>query len=89
MSSQRLESSLDAGHHQQKRKTSVASRKLSARMDSEISDAFRLFDRVSNCLSHCSKSSFFVQKFIFDFPRKLSIFFLVEKLVKMLWFWTF
>ena len=47
MSSQRLESSLDAGHHQQKRKTSVASRKLSARMDSEISDAFRLFDRVS------------------------------------------
>jgi len=45
MSSQRLESSLDAGHHQQKRKTSVASRKLSARMDSEISDAFRLFDR--------------------------------------------
>ena len=45
MSSQRLESSLDAGQH--KRKTSVASRKLSARMDSEISDAFRLFDRVS------------------------------------------
>ena len=24
--------------------------------------------------SHCSKSSFFVQKFNFDFPRKLSIF---------------
>ena len=24
---------------------------------------------------HCSKSSFFVQKFNFDFPRKLSIFF--------------
>ena len=23
--------------------------------------------------SHCSKSSFFVQKFNFDFPRKLSI----------------
>ena len=37
---------------------------------------------------HCSKSSFFVQKFNFDFPRKLSIF-LGEKLVKMLWFWTF
>ena len=88
MSSQRFESSLDAGHHQQKRKTSVASRKLSARMDSEISDAFRLFDRVSNCLSHCSKSSFFVQKFNFDFPRKFSIFW-GEKLVKMLWFWTF
>ena len=46
MSSQRLESSLDAGQH--KRKTSVASRKLSARMDSEISDAFRLFDKVRN-----------------------------------------
>ena len=39
-------------------------------------------------LSHCSKSSFFVQKFNFDFPRKLSIFW-GEKLVKMLWFWTF
>ena len=24
--------------------------------------------------AHCSKSSFFVQKFNFDFPRKLSIF---------------
>ena len=68
--------------------------------------------------SHCSKSSFFVQKFNFDFPRKLLIFFgwktrenvvvldflavdnfdftrkivkkkFGEKLVKMLWFWTF
>ena len=29
-------------------------------------------------LSHCSKSSFFVQKFNFDFPRKLSIFFGVK-----------
>merc|ERR1712004_939033 len=38
--------------------------------------------------AHCSKSLFFVQKFNFDFPRKLSIF-LGEKLVKMLWFWTF
>ena len=38
--------------------------------------------------THCSKSSFFVQKINFDFPRKLSIF-LDEKLVKMLWFWTF
>ena len=37
---------------------------------------------------HSSKSSFFVKKFNFDFPRKLSIF-LGEKLVKMLWFWTF
>ena len=35
--------------------------------------------------THCSKSSFFVQKFNFDFPRKLSIF-LGEKLVKMLGF---
>ena len=26
-------------------------------------------------LTHCSKSSFFVQKFNFDFPRKQSIFF--------------
>jgi len=39
-------------------------------------------------LSHCSKSLFFVLKFNFDFPRKMSIF-LGEKLVKMLWFWTF
>ena len=31
---------------------------------------------------------FFVQKFNFDFPRKLSIFW-GEKLVKMLWFRTF
>ena len=37
---------------------------------------------------HCSKSSFFVQKFNFDFPKKLSISW-GEKLVKMLWFWTF
>ena len=35
--------------------------------------------------AHCSKSSFFVHKFNFDFPRKSSIF-LGEKLVKMLWF---
>ena len=33
--------------------------------------------------AHCWKSSFFVQKFNFDFPRKLSIFW-GEKLVKML-----
>ena len=39
-------------------------------------------------LSHCSKSSFFVQKFNFDFPRKLSIFW-GEKLAKMLRFWAF
>ena len=35
--------------------------------------------------THCSKSSFFVQKFNFNLPRKLSIF-LSEKLVKMLRF---
>ena len=39
-------------------------------------------------ITHCSKSSFFVQKFNYDFPRKLSIFW-GEKLVKMLRFWTF
>ena len=38
--------------------------------------------------SHFLKSSFFVQKFNFDFPKKLSNFW-GEKLVKMLWFWTF
>ena len=38
--------------------------------------------------SHCSKSSFFVQKLSFDFPRKLAVFG-GEKLVKMLWFWTY
>ena len=37
--------------------------------------------------THCSKSSFFVQKFNFDFPKKLLIF-LGEKLVKMLWLST-
>ena len=68
--------------------------------------------------SHCLKSSFFVQKFNFEFPRKIVEFVWVktrentavldflavdnfdftrkivknilgEKLVKMLWFWTF
>ena len=43
---------------------------------------------LSVLLTHCSKSSFLVQKFNFDFPWKLSIFW-GEKLVKMLWFWTF
>ena len=69
-------------------------------------------------LTHYSKSSFFVQKFNFDLPRKIVELFWVktrenaavldflavdnfdftrkivkkmlgEKLVKMLWFWTF
>ena len=38
---------------------------------------FCLRDKISfalPCRAHCSKSSFFVQKFNFDFPRKLSIF---------------
>ena len=39
------------------------------------SDTFNYL-RIGNVqVSHCSKSSFFVQKFNFDFPRKLSIFF--------------
>ena len=38
--------------------------------------------------THCSKSSFFVQKFNFDFSRKLLIFW-GEKLAKMLWFLTY
>ena len=41
----------------------------------------------ASSLTHCSKSSFFVQKFNFDFPKKLLIF-LGEKLVKMLWLST-
>ena len=73
---------------------------------------------VSLTKTHCSKSSFFVHKFNYDFLRKLSTFLggktrenvavldflavdnfdftrklskkkLGEKLVKMLWFWTF
>ena len=47
------------------------------------------FIRRTHNLAHCSKSSFFVQKFNFVFPQKLLIFFGGEKLVKMLRFWTF
>ena len=39
-------------------------------------------------ITHCSKSSFFVRKIHFNFPRKLWNFF-GWKLVKMLWFWNF
>ena len=39
--------------------------------------------------AHCSKSSFFVQKSNFDFPRKLSIFFLVKNSWKCCGFWPF
>ena len=40
---------------------------------------FRTIFRTSAlCVSHCSKSSFFVQKFNFDFARKLSNFFGVK-----------
>ena len=42
---------------------------------------------IKSTFAHCSKSSFFVQKFNFDVLRKLSIF-LGEKVVKMLGFWT-
>ena len=49
----------------------------------------KAFKRVVLKKTHCSKSSYFVQKFNFDFPRKLSNFFGGEKLVKMLWFCTF
>ena len=51
---------------------------------------FRYVSRVKMC-QFLAKNTlfeiFFVQKFNFDFPRKLSIF-LGEKVVKMLWFWT-
>ena len=53
---------------------------------SNIKDCIDFWYQVSK--THCSKSSFFVQKLNFDFPRKLSIFW-AEKLVKMLWFCTF
>ena len=42
----------------------------------------------SSILATLFEILFFVQKFNFDFPWKLSIFW-GEKLVKMLWFWTF
>jgi len=35
---------------------------------------------VSLTKTHCSKSSFFVQIFNFDFPKKLSFFFWVKKI---------
>ena len=46
-------------------------------------------DFVAEEVRNQKQSSFFVQKLNFDFPRKLSIFLGGEKLVKMLWFWTF
>ena len=48
------------------------------------SKATSFFNRLCNT-SHCSKSSFFVQKFNFDLPRKIVQLFWV----KMLRFWTF
>ena len=39
---------------------------------------FSDFSKSSQCVKHCSKSSFFVQIFNFDFPKKLSIFFGVK-----------
>ena len=79
----------------------------------------KIMREVNDCVpTHCAKSSFFVQKFNFDFPEKIVDFLgwknrenvvvldflavdnfdftrkivkkiLGEKLVKMLWFWTF
>ena len=53
----------------------------------EVYFIFVLIYSISQCLNftqnvstHCAKSSFFVQKFNFDFPRKLSIF-LAENVV--------
>ena len=43
--------------------------------DDTTASVMWFFRCVNNIMSHCSKSSFFVQKFNFDFPRKLSIFF--------------
>ena len=42
---------LDAPGGGRPRKASVATRKLSARMDSEVADAFRLFDTVSKSIN--------------------------------------
>ena len=39
------------------RKASVASRKLSARMDTEVADAFRLFDKVPKLILFKSTDS--------------------------------
>ena len=41
---------LDAPGGGRPRKASVATRKLSARMDSEVADAFRLFDSVGKII---------------------------------------
>ena len=60
------------------------SRKIKFKIRGNLFEIDFFFDKKS----HCSKSLSFVQKFNFDFPRKLSIFG-GEKLVKMLWFWTF
>ena len=54
-------------------------------LDVEVRKIFSMFPFLT---SHCSKSSFFVQKFNFHFPWKLSNCF-GWKLVKMLWFSTF
>ena len=60
---------------------------LSRRHEYHLPDSSQYFlNRVR--ISHCSESPFFVRKFNFNFPRKLSIFW-GEKLGKMLWFWTF
>ena len=48
----------------------------------------QIFEKITFGLHTDRNLHFFVQKFNFDFPRKLSIFW-GEKLGKMLWFWAF
>ena len=59
-------------------------------IDNRVSslEAARKFLSEYECVTINTVRNLFVQKFIFDLPRKLSIFW-GEKLVKMLWFWTF
>ena len=55
---------LDAPGGGRPRKASVATRKLSARMDSEVADAFRLFDTVGKIIVfHILSFTRFRQKF--------------------------
>ena len=67
-----------------------SSNKLSERNYVGLKLSSKIFWKVS--FAHCSKSSFFVQKFNFDFTRKIVKRKLGEKLVKMLGFcqnWIF
>ena len=58
--------------HQRQKKASVATRKLSTRMDSEVADAFRLFDMVGKIIVfHCFVYTFFVFGFWSLLAKKL------------------